>query len=62
MLAQLAALTANVHRGKDKSPYSIDDFLPEYESPEPMTDEQLLWAQSQWFRAINGMVDENIKH
>ena len=62
MLARLMTLTANVHRGKDTSAYDVEDFLPEYGEPEPMTDDQLIWAQKQWYKAIGGMVDENIKH
>ena len=56
-LAQIAAVIANVNRGKDRDPFKLADFIFEYDRvvPEAQTAEQIESALKAWVVATKAL-------
>lgn len=57
MLAQLSALTFNVHRGKNARPAKPKDFLPEYGPKKEQTPAQMKAIFKSFAAAHNGALN-----
>lgn len=58
--AIVACTVANVNRGKDQSPYELDNFLPKWEEPEEQTVEEMIQIAAMFTAAWGGQIDPEI--